>query len=845
MRFAFFARKYHKWLALIVGVQALIWCISGLYMTAVHIDFIHGNHLIKASQPAVLDKQQVSLLDKKQLIHSLPVDSVNSIQLVNINQQPVYLLRTKDKVYRVNATTLKLLPEISSAEIRQIADRIYDGNGKIIQVDLLPEYPSELGGRKLPIWKVQYNDWLSSTLYFIPETGELRRKRSDLWRWFDFLWMLHIMDYDTRDNVNNNLLRLFSSLGLLLSLTGGVLLFYRFTTQQYSSENKSVLMTMKKVHQWVALFLGLQLFLWMLSGLMFSVLSQKEVSGRYLLNKNVNVHWPGNSKDYLNILNDYPDATSIKSLLIAEQPAYQISTLKKDFVIDNKYFKPIDIDKVLIENLAEQYYSGSGRLINQQKEEQRTTENRKFKLPVWRVNFSDQQNSSLYFNAMTAQFYGIKTDTWRLFDIFWMLHIMDYPDRSDFNNALVIFSALITLLLALSGVGLILSVFRFADFKFLTHSGKVTVLLNNATFPRQKIQTKKNANLLKVLSDNEIALPSNCGGGGSCGLCKVKLTGKTQVSQSDAYWLSNTELNAGYRLACQVNLNTAFTVDLPSQVATQQKYICQVVETRFVTPLIKEIVLQVDNGENFEFKSGEYVLVEAPKGKTLLENIQIPVEYQPHWDKHNWHSYSSERSENVSRAYSMANSPVEKDRIVLNVRLALPDETQIQSGKVSSYLFALRCGDKVNVRGSFGDFHVQDNANELVFIGGGAGMAPLRSHILYQLQTLNNRKKISFWFGARNQSEVFYQSVFNQLQQEYSNFSWQVALSEPVIEDKWDGPTGMIHEVLLAQYLSTHENIHHCEFYICGPRLMNEACIALLKEQGIKAENIHVDDFLI
>ena len=838
MKVAFLFRKYHKWLALVVGIQALIWCISGLYMTAVHIDIIHGDHLVKETKAMPLDSRDVKELPDSLLIE---FDSIKSVRLAQTIAGPTYFIRTKSGQVRVSATTLEKLPPIDEAQIRAIANHVYAGESQIESVILLDEYPQELGGRKLPIWRVQFDDWLVSTLYFLPDTGQLRSKRTDLWRWFDILWMLHIMDYETREEINNNLLRVASSIGLLLALTGVGLLFHSFKNQR-AKENSAIGM-IKKVHKWIALLLGLQLVIWMLSGLMFSLLPHKEVSGRYLISRAVTIDWQANGGDLKRLAGEYEELVSIGTGQLLGKAVYQIKTISDFVLVDAVTMEQIEIDESVAKLIAVASYSGDGQLVSLSKENDKTLESRKFNAPVWHAKFDDELNSSLYLSAKSGSVYGVKTDTWRLFDIFWMLHIMDYSERNDMNNSLVIFSASLICFIALTGVWLIFSVFSLKDFNLLARFQRVPLMIRNDEGFTSEIFARKNERLYFALSNAGFELPSNCGGGGGCGLCKVKVDAGIPVSSSDKKLINQEDLAAGYRLACQVELEKGTEVDLPGKVLQQQVLSCKVISNDFKTPMIKELVLEVPNSTNFEFNSGEYVLIHIPPGESKLAEIEVPQDYRDIWYDSNIEQYISRRSEALTRAYSMANEPSDKQHIVLNIRLALPESTSGESGKGSSYLFSVVPGEAVKISGPFGHFHAKNNEREMVFIGGGAGMAPLRSHIFHQLNTLDSTRKISYWFGARNTREIFYQQEFERLAQTFENFEWHVGLSHCDDGDEWSGFKGMIHEMVEQAFKLNEIDIKQSDFYVCGPALMNQAVVSLLAAYGVDSSRILVDDF--
>ena len=601
--------------------------------------------------------------------------------------------------------------------------------------------------------------------------------------------------------------------------------------------------TLKQIHKWLALLIGIQLLLWMVSGLMFNLLSHEAVSGRHLVKSTSPSSWQGNGGDFSEILKNYSQVISISASELLSKRVYQVAQEQQKFIIDAESFEKVEINETLAWQLAENYYVGEGRLATIHRVNQKTYETRRFDLPVWQIVIEDDENSHLYLSASTGQLLGIKTDTWRLFDIFWMLHIMDYAERDDFNNSLIIFIALVTTFIAVTGVWLIFYAFSRSDFNFFARLQRVPLLVNSEQGFRSELFVRKNSCLIGALSKSGYQLPSNCGGGGSCGLCQVKVDPALPLSQSDKLFFSRAEQQAGMRLACQLLLAKGLSVELPTSVLNQQLLGCRVISNQFKTPLNKELVLEVPVEGQFAFNAGEYVLLHIPRGKTSLNEIKPDESAKKYWQQQNVAQYRSIRSETITRSYSMANPPVENSRIVLNVRLALPENENGESGKASSYLFALNEGDTVEVSGPFGHFHASQNKREMILIGGGAGMAPLRSHIFHQLKTLRSERKISFWFGARNQAEIFYQKDFQQLQSKHANFTWHTSLSEEKPGSDWPGHIGFIHEVLAENYLKQHPSVELCDFYICGPPAMNKAVIELLEKLNVDSGNIHVDDF--
>ncbi|ALX93706.1 NADH:ubiquinone reductase (Na(+)-transporting) subunit F [Serratia fonticola] len=352
--------------------------------------------------------------------------------------------------------------------------------------------------------------------------------------------------------------------------------------------------------------------------------------------------------------------------------------------------------------------------------------------------------------------------------------------------------------------------------------------------------------LLNMLSSQGIFVSSACGGGGSCGQCRVVIKeGGGDILPTELSHISKREAKEGCRLACQVNVKQNLKIELPEEIFGVKKWDCEVISNDNKATFIKELKLRIPDGEDVPFRAGGFIQIEAPEHEVSYADFDVPQEYRSDWDKFNLFRYRSVVKEPTVRAYSMANYPDEKGIIMLNVRIATPPPSNpdVPPGIMSSYIWSLKAGDKVTISGPFGEFFAKDTDAEMVFIGGGAGMAPMRSHIFDQLKRLKSKRKITFWYGARSLREMFYEDDFNHLQEENENFTWHVALSDPQPEDNWTGYTGFIHNVLLENYLRNHPAPEDCEFYMCGPPMMNAAVIKMLKDLGVEDENIMLDDF--
>jgi len=377
----------------------------------------------------------------------------------------------------------------------------------------------------------------------------------------------------------------------------------------------------------------------------------------------------------------------------------------------------------------------------------------------------------------------------------------------------------------------------------LVAQGNVTVLING----EKEVKAPVGSKLLGALADAQLFVPSACGGGGTCGQCKVKIfEGGGSILPTEGSHINKREANEGERLSCQVTVKQDMKIEVPEEVFGVKKWQCTVKSNHNVATFIKELVLELPEGEDVGFRAGGYIQIECPPHVVDYKDFDIEEEYRADWDHFNIWQYKSTVEEDVLRAYSMASYPEEEGIIMLNVRIASPPPrgpADTPPGKMSSYIFNLKPGNKVTISGPYGEFFAKKTQAEMVFIGGGAGMAPMRSHIFDQLRRLKSDRKISFWYGARSAKEMFYVEDFDTLQAENDNFKWHVALSDPQPEDNWEGLTGFIHEVIYENYLKNHSAPEDCEYYMCGPPMMNAAVIKMLQDLGVEDENILLDDF--
>jgi Na+-transporting NADH:ubiquinone oxidoreductase subunit F len=385
--------------------------------------------------------------------------------------------------------------------------------------------------------------------------------------------------------------------------------------------------------------------------------------------------------------------------------------------------------------------------------------------------------------------------------------------------------------------------------QYLVSSGTVTITINN----EKKIEVPAGGTLLSTLVNQHIYLPSACGGKGTCAQCRCQvLEGGGEILPTETGHFSRKEIKDNWRLGCQVKVKNDLLIKIPESILSIKKWECEVISNKNVATFIKELIVKLPDGEHLNFLPGSYIQIDIPKYELKFSEFEVEERFRPDWDKMHLWDLTCSNDEETMRAYSMANYPAEGDIVMLNVRIATPPIDRatgkfldVKPGIASSYIFKLKPGDKVNVSGPFGEFHpIINSKREMLYIGGGAGMAPLRSHILHLLKTLKiTDRKISYWYGARSKNEIFYEQDFRELEKEFPNFSFHIALSEPLPEDNWTGPVGFIHNVIYNEYLKFHEEPEEVEYYMCGPGPMAKAVEKMLDDLGVPREMLMFDDF--
>jgi Na+-transporting NADH:ubiquinone oxidoreductase subunit F len=405
---------------------------------------------------------------------------------------------------------------------------------------------------------------------------------------------------------------------------------------------------------------------------------------------------------------------------------------------------------------------------------------------------------------------------------------------------------MISVVVFLSTILILVSVLLFAK-KKLTPQGEVKITIND----EKEVVTEPGSTLLTTLTNEKIFLPSACGGGGTCGMCRVQVfEGAGDILPTEKGFFTRKEAQQHWRLGCQVKVRGDLKVGVPPEIFGIKKWECEVVSNKSVATFIKEFVVKLPEGEHLNFRSGGYIQIDVPKCEVHYKDIEIGEEYKEDWDKYGMWDLVMKNPEPIYRAYSMANHPAEGDIVMLNVRIATPPWDpktkgfkKVNPGICSSYIFNLKPGDKVMVSGPYGEFFIKDTDKEMMFIGGGAGMAPMRSHIFDQFLTKRTKRKATFWYGGRSKRELFYVDQFRAIEKEFPNFTFNIGLSEPMPEDNWTGYTGFIHQIIYDEYLSKHEEPEEIEYYLCGPPMMNQAVLKMLDDLGVPEENIMFDDF--
>jgi Na+-transporting NADH:ubiquinone oxidoreductase subunit F len=393
-----------------------------------------------------------------------------------------------------------------------------------------------------------------------------------------------------------------------------------------------------------------------------------------------------------------------------------------------------------------------------------------------------------------------------------------------------------------TGIILLLTLIIIVVERNLVPQGKIKININD----EKTVEVSGGSTLLSALSNEKIFIPSACGGGGTCAMCKCKvLTGGGNILPTEKTHISKGEERENFRLACQVKIREDMTIRVPDEIFSIKQFVGTVSSNENVSTFIKNFNVSIDQGQTLKFQAGGYIQITVPEGEYSFKDFDIPKEYRTDWDKFNLWRYKTVVSEELFRAYSMANHPAEGNKINLTIRIATPppNNPEVSPGLCSSYIFSLKAGDKVNFSGPYGEFFIKDTAREMVYIGGGAGMAPMRSHLFHLFHTLKTGRKVTFFYGARSLKENFFYEDFIAIEKNFPNFKYVLALSNPLPEDNWKGPVGFIHQVASEYYLKDHEDPTEIEYYLCGPPMMIDAVCDMVYDLGVEDEMIAFDKF--
>ncbi len=614
------------------------------------------------------------------------------------------------------------------------------------------------------------------------------------------------------------------------------------------------MLLLRKLHKWFGLAIGLQVAIWMLSGLMMGLLEHDRVLGHHNQAHPIAATLDAGESTFVDIsaiVSSLPiDAaiTGIRLQKLVDRAVYRVALSSDTRLFDALTGTAIDVDASIAWAVASQDYAGAGEISAITEVQAPSMEIRRHNGKVWRVDFDDTDETSIYVSGQDGAVLERRNATWRLFDIFWMLHIMDYQNREDFNNALVIIFSLGAAWLSISGVLLLFNSFNRSEFLRLL-PGQIGRRNANLTVhaPHGEVIARLNvtdgSTLYDELAKENIVLPSNCGGGGTCGLCVVDLGQGAPETAADRAQITDRERQSGTRLSCQARVRDGMEVGIPGDVLAAETLTCTVAKTRLLTPHIREITLQT-SCDDFSYRAGAFVHVVIPPHEIRFDEAPTADGIRKIWPGCNGSSVSGSNEE-IRRAYSLA-IPSEESagRIVLNVRfMPPPDDSVRDAGVGSGFMWNLNDGDALQIVGPLGDFRATDNDADMIVIGGGAGMAPLRAIIRDQLRQNGSSRNVEFWYGARTEEDLFYVEEFDDLQNQHERFRWHVVLSGTQADSSWSGLTGFVHESVRKKVLLDDHRYREFEFYICGPPPMLAATRQMLAEYGVPATQVFFDDF--
>ena len=609
----------------------------------------------------------------------------------------------------------------------------------------------------------------------------------------------------------------------------------------------------RKLHKWLGLVIGAQLVVWLLSGTVISLIDQQKVSGGVTRQPPAETSPLASAGPLFPMSELSPAVTSVQTVTLGRflsGPVYRVVTKDATTLFDAKTGQVVRIDRQLAEQIAANSYRGTGALIGSEHLEQGSDEVRDFSGSVWRADFNDDLATRVYVAADDGEVLAHRNSHWKLVDFLLMLHFMDYVRADSFNNPQIIIVGFGTLWIAISGLLLVFYSFSRSDFLWLpgikAGGRKAHGTVKSAGHSDQRFVLANSLSYYSGLSERGINLPSNCGGSGSCGLCRVRYEKNApEHTPVDREWLDSAALEQGLRLACQHKPRSSDVIVVPDIAFQQALQWAEVVSSRWLTPLLKEIRIRPD--EPVEFAPGDYLEFQVPAFQTGLNRMAVPESFEPIWNALSLPScWSFVHRGNAARTYSIATAAIgaREQELVFTVRFSPPPAgTKCLPGVGSSYICGLQDGQRIAFRGPAGDFKLVDSDREKILIGGGAGMAPLKSMALHLLRNQRWQGKLRFWYGASNQQEILYRETFEALAEEHANFEWEVALSDADDDRHWGGYTGWIHEVVFEQVLRGRGDLADCEFYLCGPPAMLAATRQMLRDLGVNDQMVRFDDF--
>lgn len=602
---------------------------------------------------------------------------------------------------------------------------------------------------------------------------------------------------------------------------------------------------MRKIHKWIGLAIGVQLVLWMCSGLVMSLLDADKVRGReFRAPAPARAAWPADAQPVNPLVGAARESAQVVSTgWLVERPIYRLASDKATQLIDARSGQPIVLDAALAQRIAQASYRGPGKAAKAELVE-RSLETRAHEGRVWRVAFDDAEDTTVYLSQL-GDVLEHRNRTWRLFDVFWMLHIMDYSGRQDFNNPLVVSAAVGGFWLALSGIWLLFTSFSLAEFIPRRWRGTRALLVHAPDGSKlRSLRAPAGDTVFVALAKQGLQLPSNCGGGQSCGLCEVRVRGCAPAATSaDRALLPAARIEAGCRLACNLQVDRNLDIEVRGGAELGTVHEAEVESVVALSPFLREVVLRPRDRPGPEYRPGSYIQLHVPPYKMGRQQIEAPDSHRPAWaGLHLPAQWSSGAP--LRRSYSLsAPVPQADGRLTLLVRFCHGKQGHKNHppGKGSAYVYGLKAGDTLKYSGPFGDFAIQPGGREKVFIGGGAGMAPLRA-MIRELLASGASEPVHFWYGARTAAEAPYVEEMNALAARHGNFGWQLVLSE---QRDAGGATGLVHEAVCEGLLKRHPDLLACDFYLCGPPAMLVATRAMLRMLGVQDDRVAFDDFKI